>query len=152
MYSHCLKKLDRPNDFVRISLKALSTLVRVSDGKVYSASEGGQPFDELFYDRQETLQAIVEASSRDSQLVKVALQDFFTRLHIDPHVRHFPDKDGFSLDVQFHSKLAADLEGSHLLVVLAPPSDSQSREIFLESDKAVQLKSGAQSITVHAKV
>ena len=152
MYGFCLRKLDRVDEYIRIALRTISkAIVSKNHGMGRNASVSNSFISSAFAGPAH-VQEIVSASVSLSQPIAVPLQDFFTDLYVDPYLQHLPDESGFSLDVSFKSNIPTYLKGAQLSIKLNSISDAHHREINLETESSVDIKTGSISASVISKV
>ncbi|KAG8623774.1 hypothetical protein KVT40_008750 [Elsinoe batatas] len=93
VYTKCLKILNRKDEYIRISLGLLRRNRGLQNDLPSSTIEGN--------DEALSLQQLVEFSKDSSSPFKAAFEDLFGDLEIDLEIKHFEDKDGFSLGLNF---------------------------------------------------
>ena len=152
MYASCLKKLHQTEDFVRISLKALSKAILLKQAGIYKAGPGSSSFFEPFSDGQVTVEEVAATSIPEAQPIKLVMKDFFSDIRVEPHIRYFPDQDGFSLDISLHSLLPGFLNEVQLLVKLTSLTEGRTREIDLRAERLLEIRPGILSANVTSKV
>ncbi|KAF2128920.1 hypothetical protein P153DRAFT_317387 [Dothidotthia symphoricarpi CBS 119687] len=155
MYAHCLKKLNRKDEYVRtlLDLLAKSAASRMSfrtSSKRASASEiTDMPHDWLNDDKVDTtgvLKEIVDYSQQLPYDVTIQMAKYFSDITVEPYVRHYDDKDGFQLRLQFRHILDDEIEIRAAKVRLVSANPIQGKDIWLESMGPVQLKKGLYRI------
>lgn len=147
MYARCLKKLHRKDEYTRTVLDILaksaaqrkaSLLPRrskpVENGenmKVQQAMTGWLDDDRV--DAAGYLTELVSFSNQMPYDVSVPMAKYFADIAVEPYLRHYNDKDGFQIRLQFRHLLQDDLEVQKVRVRLVSASSNQAREIWLES-------------------
>jgi radical SAM superfamily enzyme with C-terminal helix-hairpin-helix motif len=61
---------------------------------------------------------------------------------VEPYLRHFDDKDGFQLRVQFRHVLEDEIEIRRIKIRLVSATPGQGKDIWLERTAAMQLQKG----------
>lgn len=79
------------------------------------------------------------------------MSDYFADIDVSPVVLHYPDKDGFSLNIAFRHLLDEDLVVDRVRVRLTLASDA-NQEIILQSDGSVSLQHGIVKLQVHSNI
>ncbi len=166
LYSQCLKKLDRKEEYVKVVLTLLAKSaaneqarllprMRISDTATVAA-EQDQPetnwLDEDYLDTIGYLRELVTFSETMSHNVSVPFQKYFSNVHVEPYVRHFPDRDGFQLKLRFRHLLEDDILVHKASVRLTSTAPGHNRDILLESTEPVRLTRGSVKIWVCTNV
>jgi hypothetical protein len=82
----------------------------------------------------------------------VPMVNYFTEITVDPYIRHFNDRDGFTVKLKLRHLLDDDLEIENTKVRLSSTVFGFSREIWLENPDPIVLKTGFNTIRVSANV
>ncbi|KAF1844880.1 uncharacterized protein K460DRAFT_416243 [Cucurbitaria berberidis CBS 394.84] len=148
MYARCLKKLNRKDEYVRtlLDLLAKSAASRMSfTTSRASANElSDTPCDWLDDDKVDTTGVFNELIDYSQQLpydVTVQMAKYFGDTSVEPYVRHYDDKDGFQLRLQFRHLLEDEVKIRAAKVRLVSAS-TLGKDIWLESSEPTQLKKG----------
>ncbi|OCL12691.1 hypothetical protein AOQ84DRAFT_385930 [Glonium stellatum] len=156
MYAQCLKKLNRKDEYVRTLLDLLSKSaarsksIRLHRTSVHSkssaeASASVATLGWLDDDRVETLGFFEELITYSEQLpynITVPMSKYFGDIGVEPYVRHYDNKDGFQLRLQFRHLLEDDIVIQKARVRLLHTSSSQGKDIWLENEDPVHLRKG----------
>jgi hypothetical protein len=151
LHAHCLKKLNRKDEYVRtlLDLLAKSAASRMSFKTTSRRAEANNisdmPRDWLNDDKVDTsgiLNELVEFSQQLPYDVTVQMPKYFSDISVEPYVRHYDDKDGFQLRLQFRHILEDGIEIKAAKVRLVGADSTQGKDIWLESSMPTQLKKG----------
>lgn len=151
MHARCLKKLNRKDEYVRTLLDLLAKSAasrmafRPSSKRVESTDASKFPHDWLNDDKVDTTGAFQELVNYSQQLpydVTVKMPKYFSDISVEPHVRHYEDKDGFQLRLQFRHLLEDEIEIRAAKVRLINTAQAPGKELWLENTEATQLKKG----------
>ncbi|POS70879.1 hypothetical protein DHEL01_v210730 [Diaporthe helianthi] len=148
MYSKCLRDLERNDIYVKVMLKLLSKAANSEKDRIEergSIKVSQKPVKE--YAENELFKGflpdfLAAAKSFDKE-VKHSLQNFFTHIEVEGTPAYDDDQDSFSLTLVLRSVLADPLPvDKAFLRILA----TGGREIWLESEKELELKPGRNKI------
>lgn len=161
MYAHCLKKLNRKDEYVRTLLEflAVSAASRMSfktiSKRANDQQESELPHGWLNDDRVDTLGVFHELVDFSPQLpydVTVQMPRYFGDISVEPYVRHYDDKDGFQLRLQFRHVLEDEIEFRAAKVRLISADSTQGKDIWLESPEPAILKKGLNRLWLGCNV
>lgn len=161
MYARCLKKLNRKDEYIRtlLDLLARSSASRISfSSSSKRASEDGisnMPQDWLNDDKVDTGGVLNELVNYSQQLpydVSVQMADYFTDIAVEPFLRHYDDKDGFQLRLQFRHILEDELEIRAAKVRLISANSTTAKDIWLETPEAMTIKKGLTRVWLGCNV
>ncbi|KAF2711185.1 TMEM1 family protein-like protein [Pleomassaria siparia CBS 279.74] len=161
MYAQCLKKLNRKDEYVRtlLSILAKSAGSRIANrasskgsGAVKASSLPKDWLDDDNVDTTSVLTDLVDFSEQLTYNVTAPMMTYFGDIVVEPYVRHFDDKDGFQLRLQFRHVLEdeVDLRTAKVRLVSAVPG--QAKEIWLESSDDVRLQKGVCRIWLSSNI
>jgi hypothetical protein len=161
MYARCLKKLNRKDEYVRtlLDLLAKSAASRMSfktTSKRASANDiSDMPRDWLNDDKVDTTGVFGELINYSQQLpydVTVQMSKYFGDTSVEPHVRHYDDKDGFQLRLQFRHVLEDEVEIKAVKIRLVSANSTTGKDIWLESSGPMQLQKGLSRLWLGCNV
>jgi hypothetical protein len=161
MYARCLKKLNRKDEYVRtlLDLLAKSAASRMSfktTSKRASANDiSDMPRDWLNDDKVDTTGVFGELINYSQQLpydVTVQMSKYFGDTFVEPHVRHYDDKDGFQLRLQFRHVLEDEVEIKAVKIRLVSANSTTGKDIWLESSGPMQLQKGLSRLWLGCNV
>lgn len=161
MYAQCMKKLNRKDEYARtlLDLLAKSAASRKSiwtSSKRTSGIEAYKlPNDWLDDDKVDTTGQLDELIAFSQQLpydMHVPMAKYFGDIVVEPYLRHFDDKDGFQLRLQFRHILEDDFELEHAKVRLINATSGQGKEIWLESSELTHHKKGLCRMWLNSNV
>jgi hypothetical protein len=150
LHAQCLKKLNRKDEYIRTLLDLLR---KSAANKKKERTANGKPRMDLSAvsknwlddDRVETtgiLSELVEYSEQLPYDRTVAMDHYFEDISVDPHVRHYEDRDGFQLRLQFRHLLEDEIQLDRAKLRLTSASSTQGKEIWLESTEPINVKKG----------
>lgn len=157
LYSDCLRKLQRKEEFVRVVLKLLTKTALVEKERIAAKSTfkvgrmHGLSHAELVPAEPylEELLGITKTLQRDHN---VPLQSFFGFIEVDGTPRYHPEQDSIALQVRLQYLLAEDLIVEKVKVRIARISGDTTRDIWLESEGPVTIKNGIAKVMVQSNV
>ncbi|KAL9122575.1 MAG: hypothetical protein Q9187_000868 [Circinaria calcarea] len=154
MYSRCLKKLDQLEEYIRVSLRLVAKLVR-SKSQNTDTSHTGLRFPNVtgFRDiRNDTgyLRDLIEASERLEEPISIPMEDYFTKVHVDPYLEHFVHKDGFQLTLEFRYIVTDEITADQIKIRLVNIDDKQAGDIWLTSGGPTTISYGRTKVPVTA--
>ncbi|KAF2471313.1 TMEM1 family protein-like protein [Lindgomyces ingoldianus] len=161
MYAQCLKKLNRKDEYVRtlLNLLAKSAAHRMS---LRSSLKRGSSSDMQEWPKEWLNDDKVDTTGVFSDLVEfsehipydrtVPMTKYFGDIIVEPYVRHFDEKDGFQLRLQFRHVLEDEIEIERAKVQLISATSAQGKEIWLESSGTIKLKKGICRIWLGSNV
>lgn len=151
MYAQCLKKLNRKDEYVRTLLDILAKSVgnkiasRTSFKRASTLKSPIPSKDWLDDDNVDTNGVFEELVSFSEHLpydLSAPMTKYFGEIVVEPYVRHFDDKDGFQLRLQFRHVLEDELEIRKAKIRLVSATPGQGKEIWLENTAVVRLQQG----------
>jgi hypothetical protein len=151
MYAQCLKKLNRKDEYVRTLLDILAKSAgnkiasRTSSKRASTLKLPPASVDWLDDDNVDTNGVFEELVSFSEQLpydLNAPMTKYFGDIVVEPYVRHFDDKDGFQLRLQFRHVLEDEIELRKVKIRLVSATPGQGKDIWLESEAAIQLRKG----------
>lgn len=159
MYAQCLKKLNRKDEYVRTLLDVLakSAASRMSfrSKQTETVSTSTMPSVWLNDDKVEIRGVFNELIDFSQQLpydVTVQMQKYFGDISVEPCLRHYDDKDGFQLHLQFRHILEDEIEVKAAKIRLISANSTQAKEVWLESSESIQLKKGLHGMWLGCNV
>jgi hypothetical protein len=151
MHAQCLKKLNRKDEYLRtlLDLLAKSAASRMSFRTTSRRADANDisdmPRDWLNDDKVDTsgiFNEVVDFSQQLTYDITVQMPKYFGDISVDPYVRHYDDRDGFQLRLQFRHILEDEVEIKVAKVRLVSTGATQGKDIWLESFEPLQLKKG----------
>lgn len=151
MHAQCLRKLNRKDEYVRtlLDLLAKSAASRMSFKTTSRRADANDisdmPRDWLNDDKVDTVGIFNELIAFSQQLpydVTVQMPKYFGDIMVEPYVRHYDDKDGFQLRLQFRHILEDEIEIKSAKVRLVSADSSQIKDVWLESSNPLKLQKG----------
>jgi hypothetical protein len=161
MHAHCLKKLNRKDEYVRtlLDLLAKSAASRMSFRTTSRRADANDisdmPRDWLNDDKVDTsgiFNELVDFSQQLPYNVTVQMPKYFADISVEPYVRHYDDKDGFQLRLQFRHILEDEVVVEVAKVHLVSVDSTPGKDIWLESSKPLRLKKGLTRIWLDCNV
>lgn len=161
MHARCLKKLNRRDEYVRTLLDLLAKSVasrmstKMSSERTRVTEVSGVPRDWLDDDKVDTTGVFHELIDYSQQLpydLTVPMQKYFSDILVEPYVRHYDDKDGFQVCVQFKHLLEDFIEIRAAKVRLVSAGLTQGKELWLENTDPTPLKRGLNRMWLDCNV
>lgn len=161
MYARCLRKLNRKDEYVRtlLDLLARSAASRMSfsssSKRASAGSSSNMANDWHNDDKVDTSGVLSELVSYSQQLpydVSVQMADYFTDITVEPYLRHYKDRDGFQLLLQFRHILEDEVEIRAAKVRLVSANSTTAKDIWLETPEATTIKKGLTRVWVGCNV
>jgi hypothetical protein len=157
IHAQCLKKLNRRDEYARMVLNMLEkTAAQQKSHLELRLRQRLTPSDPWQDDDQiETRGLLPEVVAYSDELpydLPVPMVRYFTDIAVEPYIRHYDHKDGFTVKLKMRHLLDDALQIDNTRVRLTSISDGPSREIWLENNDSVELRSGVNSIRVGANV
>lgn len=161
MHARCLRKLNRKDEYVRT---VLDLLAKSAASRMTSKSLSKQtstkatavyPQEWLNDDNVDTTDVFHEIVSYSQQLpydVTVQMAKYFSDISVEPYVRHYDDKDGFQLRLQFRHLLEDEIEIRAAKIRLVSAVSNQAKDIWLEETGTMQLKKGLNRMWIGCNV
>ncbi|KAJ8115542.1 hypothetical protein OPT61_g2839 [Boeremia exigua] len=161
MYARCLRKLNRKDEYIRtlLDLLARSSASRTSFGsvskRVSDDDVSSMPSDWLNDDKVDTGGVLSELVNYSQQLpydVSVQMADYFTDIAVEPYLRHYEDKDGFQLRLQFRHILEDEIEVRAAKVRLVSATSTTAKDIWLETPESLTIKKGLTRVWLGSNI
>ncbi|KAF1944922.1 hypothetical protein EJ02DRAFT_432016 [Clathrospora elynae] len=161
MHARCLKKLNRKDEYVRTILdllakSAASRMALKTTSKRASVNEtSNMPGEWLNDDKVNTSNVFHELIRYSQQLpynVTVQMPKYFGDISVEPYVRHYDEKDGFQLRLQFRYLLEDEFEIRVAKIRLVSAISTNAKEIWLEDTSTTQLKKGLNRMWIGCNV
>lgn len=161
MHARCLKKLNRKDEYVRtlLDLLAKSAASRMSlrtsskRDSVDKISESAKYWlNDDKVDSKGLFEELIDYSQQLPYDVTVQMPKYFDDITVEPYVRHYDDRDGFQLRLQFRHLLEDEIEIKTAKVRLVNAHASQGKDLWLEQLKPMRLKKGLTRIWLGCKV
>jgi hypothetical protein len=151
LYSRCLKKLERHEDYVRMMLKLLSKYASFAHSRILHSKKALAAPTSI--SEQEKLAAYVsglfEGAGVLQKEISASLSDFFADLHVDPAIQLYDDKDGFQIRLSLRFMLGPQVEIDFLKVRLVSANNS---EHWVEVPTKFVVKSSKTKILIDSAV
>lgn len=160
MHARCLKKLNRKDEYVRTVLdllaKSAASRMASKNSKRIRANDasGGIPewLNDDDVDTTDVFHEIVAYSQQLPYDVTVQMAKYFSDISVEPYVRHYDDKDGFQLRLQFRHLLEDEVEIKAAKIRLVSAISNQAKDVWLEETGTIQLKKGLNRMWIGSNV
>jgi trafficking protein particle complex subunit 10 len=159
MYAQCQKKLGREKEHIGALLDIVAKCcarlrMTRSNGMRTSAigRSGGNWLDDEAFETTGFLTELLEALDEAHDEIVVPLAKYFGDVSIDPLVRHYEDRDGFRLQMQFRHLLEDEVTIDRAKARLVSTAPIHTKEIWLEAANVVHLRQGVAQITLDSNV
>ena len=80
------------------------------------------------------------------------MADYFTDIAVEPYLRHYENKDGFQLRLQFRHVLEDEIEIRAVKIRLVSATSTTAKDIWLETPEAVTLEKGLSLVWLGCNV
>ncbi|KAI9815803.1 MAG: hypothetical protein M1827_002199 [Pycnora praestabilis] len=160
MYAHCLKELNRGDEYIRVVLKLLRKAasrekaeihrrggVHVGSMNVESANLDSWLDDDVI-ETGGYVKDLFTYSKESQHEVSTPMSWYFTDISVDPFPQHYSDKDGFQLSLRMRYLLEERLEIRNAKLRIVGTVGGQSRDIWLESEESITMKRGIITLLV----
>jgi hypothetical protein len=161
LHAQCLKKLNRKDEYVRtlLDLLAKAAASKMSFSTAHRPADTEDTLDTphnwLNDDKVHTAGILNELIDFSQQLpydVTAQMNKYFGDISVEPYVRHYDDKDGFHLQLQFRHIFEDNVTIKVAKVRLVCADPSQGKEIWLETSKPTNLKKGLARLSLDCNV
>ncbi|EUC43169.1 hypothetical protein COCMIDRAFT_7340 [Bipolaris oryzae ATCC 44560] len=158
MHARCLKKLNRKDEYVRtvLDLLAKSSASRMaaksSSKRIDTTGDSHEWLNDDNVDTTDVLHEIVGYSQQLPYDVTVQMAKYFSDISVEPYVRHYDDKDGFQLRLQFRHLLEDEIEIRAAKIRLVSAISNQAKDVWLEETGTIQLKKGLNRMWIGCNV
>jgi hypothetical protein len=155
MQGECFKMLNRRDDYVRLLLGLLAKAVaRKSSPHFKNLAMSSDDFDLESHqiDGQSILDELLTFSTQLPYEVAVKMSTYFTNITVDPHIRHFHNKEGFQIRLKFNHILEDPLRIDQVKLLLSTNSDGFRTNISLTSEGPVRITKGTSTVTLFTHV
>ncbi|KAF3491930.1 uncharacterized protein GIQ15_01447 [Arthroderma uncinatum] len=150
LYSRCLKRLNRKDEFVHASLRLLGIYSSISQPCSTLQSSMGCRVEEYVDD-------LFEVSKSLSKTFIVQIRGFFRDVQIKPGISHFTDKDGFQAQLSLRYALGEKIKIDNIKMRLVNSLETPTMELWLDNFDSTIVKAKTTKIllesstTVHGK-
>lgn len=158
MHARCLKKLNRKDEYVRtvLDLLAKSSASRMasksSSKRIDATGDSHEWLNDDNVDTTDVLHEIVGYSQQLPYDVTVQMAKYFSDISVEPYVRHYEDKDGFQLRLQFRHLLEDEIEIRAAKIRLVSSVSNQAKDVWLEETGTIQVKKGLNRMWIGCNV
>jgi hypothetical protein len=151
MYAQCMKELNRKDEYIRTLLdllakSAASRLSKQSSTQQANTTETNAMLKDWLDDDNVDTTGVFDQLISYSQLLpkdkSAPMAKYFNDIVVEPYVRHFDDKDGFQLRLQFRHILEDEIELDQARIRLISATSAQGKEIWLESSEPTKVAKG----------
>ncbi|MCJ1477365.1 hypothetical protein MMC13_006036 [Lambiella insularis] len=145
--AQCLQKLDRRDEYIKVIMKILASIVRRSSHG-FSPTGSETPFWNRAVQAGDNISAkkylndLLTAAEKEGGPVLASMKDYFADIRLDPGIRHFEVKDGFEVSLSLQYMLPAPLRVQTIKARLVSAIDGQSRDIWLSRNEPMEIKIG----------
>lgn len=153
LYALCLRKLERNEEYVGITLKILTKQVQ------RRKEELGEPQRKLVAAPNASpiagakhLENAIAASKTLQKGVTVSMGDFFGELIIDTQIRHKGDRDGFLLHLRLHHLMTEDFEVQEVNIHLLSVDNDQRSELWVSKSDPQLWRCGWVTVVAESSV
>ncbi|TDZ68233.1 Trafficking protein particle complex subunit 10 [Colletotrichum trifolii] len=151
MYSHCLRELQRKDEFVRVGLKLLTKAAAAENERLSqktSSSIVHRP--DIAYPEKSAingfLNEILSVAATLSSEVKVPLNHLFTQVEVEGPPQYHEGRDRFSLTIKLRSLLVDEVKVEKASLRLCRTTQGGTKEITLHTSEGSILKPGLNKL------
>lgn len=157
MYSHCLQKLQRKDDFVRVALKLVIKAASANKARHARARALRVGTKQIASDASAAavrgfLAQLTEVTRLMPNEVPVPMGQVFSDLSVEEGVEYDDGRDGFTLSIKLRSLLVDDITVELGRMSLVDSTTALSREVLLESTTPHVIHPGDNTICLYGKV
>ena len=151
MYSDCLRVLNRKDEHMRAIMALLSKRIDAGEGRKDIASRPSREnlsagnTDGIFSE-------LLKYSKQLPYDFTAPMQKFFAVYEVDNYIELLSDRDGFQLGVELQQLLCNELHIDLVKVRLVNSADGQAKDIWLESDRPIDLDRASRKVTLRGNV
>lgn len=163
MYAKCLKKVQRKDDYATtlLDILARSAAKQRASATRFPLGQRGPVGRSMGIDTwldddkigtSGYLTELLLSLEESARSISVPMTDFFGDILVEPYIRHYDDKDGFQLRVQFRHLLEDPLPVETVKVHLLSASANAGRDIWLENVTPFELRQGLARLWLDSNV
>lgn len=158
LYTQCLKRLERKEEFVRVGVKLLGKVAAVEKerlsrkGALTVREKTGSSFSMEGVSVDGYLADLLEVIPSLQNEVTVPLQTFFGSVEVDSNIRYQEGRDSFALLLKLRWLLGDEMTVERVKVRIAPVAGGQGRDIWLETEESLLLRTGIVKVLVQSNV
>ena len=142
MYAHCLKHLDRYEEYIDIAFQILAKTVRLSRTVQRQSVAGASGH----------LRSLIAASKSLDKNVSIPMNDYFRDIRLDPYLHHYKSHDGFQLSLQFRNLMPETFQAQGIRVRLVTVEEEPPYEIWLSPEGVERLDPGPVKVLLESDV
>ncbi|KAI9759131.1 MAG: hypothetical protein M4579_002578 [Chaenotheca gracillima] len=162
-YAHCLKKLDKKQEYV---YTVLEVLAKIAEGEKQTQEQRGAgrltESDPAFVSLATRRQEVFDDGNYLSELfayskdlpsdLEVPIDHVFGKVQLDPFPRHYKNKDGFETSLTIQHVFSQDITIDRIRVKLVTVPSGQAQDLFLESNESQTLHRGTSPVWLETNV
>ena len=156
MYALCLKRLERLEDYVYISLKLIAKMIKRGrhfiNYEYDIITDSNEASIEEFKATPTQLTSVLFASKGLRAPVSTPMKDFFDSIRVSPYLEHFSLRDGFQLRLHLRPLILNNLQIDQIKVKIVSVGEKLPNEIWLASGGARTLMPKPVEIDLAASV
>lgn len=151
MYTRCLKELKRSEEYVRLLLRLLAKFAAHTQANLTNHQQkvSGDPV--LLAAVSPYVDDLFKSSGKLQKDLSGSLLEFFADLRVDPVVLHYPDRDGFQVQLYLRFLLSDKIDIDAVKVRLVSAS-GQSNEQWIETSTKSVVRSSSTRLLIDSSV
>lgn len=157
MYSRCLEKLERKEEYVKVMLKLLTKAAAAERDRQEQklAFRFGKTDDTDYPDSEAikgSLDSLLSATKTLPNELRIPLTSFFSVIEVDGPPEYHQDRDSVSLNLKVSSLLADNIQIDTARVRIVSPNSRSAKEIWFELPEPTTFKPGKNKLKLSSNV
>lgn len=154
LYTRCLKKLGRNDDYVRLMLRLLSQYASYTQSSLSPRQKAYVAASDTSLESNVSpyVEELLQASKAMVKEVNVPLSNFFGDLLVESEIKHYEDKDGFQMHIKLRCLLDKDIAADSIKVRLVGATGTLSNEVWLENTGGIVIRSKTTRLSIDSSV
>lgn len=147
LYAHCLKQMQKREEYVQVLLKLLAKFA--ADKRTFAETRRALPLVRSY------IKDVFDMTTSLGKEISVPIREFFGGLEVEPMVHHYDDRDGFRLRLALKFLLDDEFGLDAVRVRLKGSEESQGLMVWLESagdGKPVVVRGSTSQVFVDTNV
>ncbi|KAI1761912.1 trafficking protein particle complex subunit 10 [Hypoxylon sp. FL1150] len=154
MYSRCLEKLQRREEYVKVMLKLLTKAAAAErDRQEWKSSFGRRKID-IDYPDSDAIKGflgdLLTVTKTLPNELRIPLSSFLSTVEVDGPPEYHQGQDGISLGLKINSLLVDNLKVDNAKVRVTAAGSRPAKEIWFELAKPVTVKPGRNKLKLHS--
>jgi hypothetical protein len=154
MYSNCLKKLERKEEYVKVSLKLLSKAAAAENDRRQAKSSF--KIEAKDYPESEAIKGLLSDLLLETKTIsnemRIPLSNFFSSVEIDGSPEYDEGRDSLNLRLKLNSLSVDDLIIDSASVRITNASSKPQKEIWLKQEGPITIRPGKSKLKLRSNV